>query len=177
MTTINEAPETDVYYDPYDTGINNDPYPTFARLREDAPVYYNEQYDFWAISRHSDVEQALANWQVFSSRRSDILELVKSKFDMPGGVHTSGLQGSANAGVGGIPAFDHDVVELVAEELVDDAFVLGVDFEEVGECADVAECVALRAVGALGVYAEDVADSVGGVAVFADQCFQRPSTT
>ncbi|HXO56149.1 MAG TPA: cytochrome P450, partial [Mycobacterium sp.] len=37
-------------------------------------------------SRHSDVEQALANWQVFSSRRSDILELVKSEFDMPGGV-------------------------------------------------------------------------------------------
>src|ERR1700743_1772465 len=80
------AHETDVYYDPYDTGINTDPYPTYARLREEAPIYYNEQYDFWAISRHSDVEQALANWQVFSSRRSDILELVKSKFDMPGGV-------------------------------------------------------------------------------------------
>src|SRR6202046_1577104 len=80
------AHETDVYYDPYDTGINTDPYPTFARLREEAPIYYNEQYDFWALSRHSDVEQGLANWQVFSSRRSDILELVKSKFDMPGGV-------------------------------------------------------------------------------------------
>ncbi len=80
------APETDVYYDPYDTGINTDPYPTFARLREESPIYYNEQYDFWAISRHSDVEQALANWQTFSSRRSDILELVKSEFDMPGGV-------------------------------------------------------------------------------------------
>ena len=36
------APETDVYYDPYDTGINTDPYPTFARLREEAPIYYNE---------------------------------------------------------------------------------------------------------------------------------------
>src|SRR6201998_3757091 len=78
--------DTDVYYDPYDVGINTDPYPTYARLRDQAPIYYNEQYDFWAISRHSDVEQALANWQVFSSRRSDILDLVKSKFDMPGGV-------------------------------------------------------------------------------------------
>ena len=83
MTVTNH---TDVYYDPYDVGINTDPYPTFARLREEAPIYYNEQHDFWAISRHSDVEQGLANWQVFSSRRSDILELVKSKFDMPGGV-------------------------------------------------------------------------------------------
>src|SRR3984885_14128173 len=80
------APETDVYYDPYDTGINTDPYPTYARLREESPVYYNEKYDFWAISRHFDVEQALADWQTFSSRRSDILELVKSDFDMPSGV-------------------------------------------------------------------------------------------
>src|ERR1700742_1085792 len=80
------ANDTDVYYDPYDVGINTDPYPTYARLRDEAPLYYNEQYDFWAISRHSDVEKALANWEVFSSRRSDILELVKSKFNMPRGV-------------------------------------------------------------------------------------------
>jgi hypothetical protein len=85
--TLNEtANDTDVYYDPYDTGIIADPYPVYARLREEAPIYYNERFDFWAISRHSDVEQALANWQVFSNRRSDILELIKSKFDMPGGV-------------------------------------------------------------------------------------------
>src|SRR6516165_6145457 len=83
MTVTND---TDVYYDPYDVGINADPYPTYARLREEAPIYYNERYDFWALSRHSDVERGLANWEAFSSRRSDILELVKSKFDMPRGV-------------------------------------------------------------------------------------------
>ena len=83
MTVTND---TDVYYDPYDVGIIADPYPTYARLRDEAPIYYNERYDFWAMSRHSDVEQALANWEIFSNRRSDILELVKSKFDMPGGV-------------------------------------------------------------------------------------------
>jgi len=33
--------DTDVYYDPYDVGINTDPYPTYARLRDDAPLYYN----------------------------------------------------------------------------------------------------------------------------------------
>ncbi len=37
---------SDVYFDPYDVEINADPYPTFARLREEAPIYYNEQYDF-----------------------------------------------------------------------------------------------------------------------------------
>lgn len=53
--------DTDVYYDPYDIGSNTDPDPTYVRLRENAPIYYNEPYDFWAISRHSDVEQALVN--------------------------------------------------------------------------------------------------------------------
>ena len=75
-----------VYYDPYDTGIVADPYPTYARLREEAPLYYNERYDFWALSRHADVEQALSEWETFSNSRSDILELVKSDFPMPKGV-------------------------------------------------------------------------------------------
>jgi cytochrome P450 len=80
------AHDTEVYYDPYDVNITANPYPTFARLREEAPLYYNERYDFWAISRYADVEMALADWQTFSNSRSDILELVKSDFDMPPGV-------------------------------------------------------------------------------------------
>jgi cytochrome P450 len=80
------ANDTDVYYDPYDVNIVADPYPVYARLRDEAPLYYNERYDFWAISRHADVEKALADWVTFSSQRSDILELVKSHFDMPPGV-------------------------------------------------------------------------------------------
>ena len=78
--------DTVVYYDPYDVGITADPYPTYARLREEAPIYYNDRYDFWALSRHTDVEKALSNWEVFSNQRSDILELMKSDFDMPKGV-------------------------------------------------------------------------------------------
>jgi cytochrome P450 len=77
---------TQVYYDPYDIGITTDPYPTYARLRDEAPLYYNERYDFWALSRHADVEKALSDWETFSNSRSDILELVKSEFDMPKGV-------------------------------------------------------------------------------------------
>jgi cytochrome P450 len=80
------ANDTDVYYDPYDIDIVANPYPVYARLRDEAPIYYNERYDFWALSRHSDVEQALANWETFSSSRGDILELVQSDFDMPPGV-------------------------------------------------------------------------------------------
>ncbi|KZS70120.1 cytochrome P450 [Mycobacterium pseudokansasii] len=77
---------TGLYYDPYDVSIAADPYPTYARLRDEAPLYYNERYNFWALSRHSDVEKALSDWETFSNSRSDILELIQSKFDMPPGV-------------------------------------------------------------------------------------------
>ncbi len=76
----------DVAYDPYDVEINADPYPTFQRLRDEAPIFYNEQYDFWALSRHADVEQALVDWQTFSSSRGDILEVVQSNMKLPVGI-------------------------------------------------------------------------------------------
>ncbi|HEU5083654.1 MAG TPA: cytochrome P450 [Acidimicrobiales bacterium] len=77
---------TDVYYDPYDVEINADPYPTYARLREEAPAYHNERYDFWALSRHEDVQKALVSWQVFSNTRSDILDIIKAGVELPPGV-------------------------------------------------------------------------------------------
>ena len=49
----------DVYYDPYDVEINADPYPVYRRLREEAPLYYNEVHDFYAVSRFADVERAV----------------------------------------------------------------------------------------------------------------------
>jgi cytochrome P450 len=78
--------DTGVYYDPYDAAINADPYPTYARLRDEAPIYYNERYDVWALSRHADVDKALVDWQSFSSCRSDILEIVQSGMELPPGV-------------------------------------------------------------------------------------------
>ncbi len=80
------ANDTDVYYDPYDVNIVGNPYPVYARLRDKGPIYYNERYDFWALSRYGDVEKALLNWETFSNSRGDILELVQSDFDMPPGV-------------------------------------------------------------------------------------------
>ena len=74
------------YYDPYDVDINADPYPTYARLREEAPVYHNEPYDFWVLSRHADVEKGLLDWQTFTSTRSDILDIIKADVELPSGV-------------------------------------------------------------------------------------------
>lgn len=53
MTTA--GMQTSIPFDPYDYDLHEDPYPTYARLREQAPVYYNSEGDFWALSRHADV--------------------------------------------------------------------------------------------------------------------------
>jgi cytochrome P450 len=58
--------EDDVYYDPYDVAIDANPYPTYRRLRDEAPLYYNERYDFWGLSRFADVEAALKDWRQLS---------------------------------------------------------------------------------------------------------------
>ena len=83
MSIVND---TGVYFDPYDLAINADPYPVYERLREEAPIYHNDRYDFWALSRHSDVEKALLNWQTFTSTRSDILDIIKAGVELPAGV-------------------------------------------------------------------------------------------
>ena len=78
--------DTGVYFDPYDVDINADPYPAYARLRDEAPIYYNDRYDFWALSRYDDVQKALINWQTFSNTRSDILDIIKAGVELPPGV-------------------------------------------------------------------------------------------
>ena len=78
-------PSRAVYFDPYDIEINADPYPAFARLREEAPLYYNEQYDFYALSRFADVNKALVDHETFSSARGAIVELIKANIDIPPG--------------------------------------------------------------------------------------------
>ncbi len=75
----------DVYFDPYDVEINANPYPTFARLREESPLYYNEQYDFYALSRFADVNKGLVDHETFSSARGAIIELIKANIDIPSG--------------------------------------------------------------------------------------------
>lgn len=76
---------TAVYYDPYDEKIYADPYPAFRRLREEAPLYYNEKYDFWALSRFADVEAGFVDSTTFSSARGGVLEAIKSGYEPPKG--------------------------------------------------------------------------------------------
>jgi cytochrome P450 len=54
-------------YSPYDYAIHEDPYPTYARLRAEAPVFYNDELDFYALSRHADVLAAFRDVDRFSN--------------------------------------------------------------------------------------------------------------
>ena len=78
--------ETRLYYDPYDFEIDNDPYPVWKRMRDEAPLYYNERYDFFALTRFADVEPALVDWETYRSGRGSILELIRADFEVPSGL-------------------------------------------------------------------------------------------
>lgn len=75
-----------VYWDPYRPDLGADPYPTYRRMREEAPLYYNKEYDFYALSRFADIDTHFANTEIFSSARSDILEFIREDIDIPNGM-------------------------------------------------------------------------------------------
>ena len=75
-----------VYYDPYDVDIIADPYPVYRRMREEAPLYYNDAHDFYALSRFDDVERGLLDAATFISGKGGILELIRAGIELPPGV-------------------------------------------------------------------------------------------
>jgi len=83
MATTTDA---EIYYDPYDFEIDDDPYPIWRRMRDEAPLYYNEKYDFYALTRFADVEPALVDWETYRSGRGSVLELIRADFDIPSGL-------------------------------------------------------------------------------------------
>ena len=60
---------TGLQYDPYSEEIGYNPHPLFRRLRDEAPLYYNEEHDFYALSRFEDVERAHIDRETFISSR------------------------------------------------------------------------------------------------------------
>ena len=68
---------TPLVYDPYDYEIDADPHPVWKRLRDEAPVYYNERLDFYALSRFDDVLHAHLDPATFSSAHTTVLEMMQ----------------------------------------------------------------------------------------------------
>jgi cytochrome P450 len=79
------ATTDEVYYDPYDWDIDTDPYPVWKRLRDEAPLYYNAKYDFYALSRFDDVERASVDWRTYRSGKGSVLEIIRSGIEIPPG--------------------------------------------------------------------------------------------
>ena len=69
---------TDIYWDPFDTVIDTEPYELWKRMRDEAPLYRNDTYDFWALSRFDDVEAVHRDAKTYSSAHGTVLELMSA---------------------------------------------------------------------------------------------------
>jgi cytochrome P450 len=68
-----------VVFDPFSDEYFNDPYEIYLRMQDDAPVYYSEEFDFYALTRHADVAAALKDHETYSSTRGCDLAMVQSE--------------------------------------------------------------------------------------------------
>lgn len=80
------ASTTEIYYDPFDFEIDDNPYPIWKRMRDEAPLYYNEKYNFYALSRYDDVAPQLTNWETYRSGRGTTMDIIMSGIQVPPGV-------------------------------------------------------------------------------------------
>jgi cytochrome P450 len=71
---MSENRESEVRFDPYAYETHEDPYPIYRRLREQAPVYWNDEIGFWAFSRHADVLEGFKNTVRYSNKGGVSLE-------------------------------------------------------------------------------------------------------
>lgn len=71
------AESTDLVFDPFSDTFFVDPYPTYRRMRDEAPVYYNETYDFYALSRYDDVARGQRDYETYTSTYGITLAMVK----------------------------------------------------------------------------------------------------
>lgn len=65
-----------IYWDPFEASLRDDPYPLWKRLRDEAPLYRNDRYDFYALTRFHDVEAAHRDYNTFSSAHGTTIELM-----------------------------------------------------------------------------------------------------
>lgn len=79
-------PAVELYYDPFDFVIDDDPYPVWKRMRAEAPLYRNSRYGFYALSRYDDVVRALPDWQTYRSGRGTTADILFSCIEVPPGI-------------------------------------------------------------------------------------------
>ncbi len=72
-----------VVFDPFSSDFFDSPYATYRRMRDEEPVYYSENYDFYALTRHADIVAAIKDFETFSSARGVDLEMVQAGDPVP----------------------------------------------------------------------------------------------
>jgi cytochrome P450 len=65
-------------FSPVSQEFFDDPYAVYRRMRDEAPLYYDEQEDFYALTRHEDVAAAFKDHDAFSSARGCDLGMVRT---------------------------------------------------------------------------------------------------
>jgi cytochrome P450 len=65
-------------FDPFSEEFFNNPFDTYRRMREEAPLYYDEDEDFYALTRHEDVAAAFKDFEAYSSARGCDLAMVRT---------------------------------------------------------------------------------------------------
>ena len=65
-------------FDPFSEQFFNGAWETYRRMQEEAPVYYSEEYDFYALTRHADVAAGLRDFETYSSAYGIDLSMVRS---------------------------------------------------------------------------------------------------
>ena len=70
-----------IEFDPFSQDFFDGAYATYRRLRDEAPVYYNAKWDFWALTRYDDVAPGTKDHETFSSAKGATLDMVHSHDD------------------------------------------------------------------------------------------------
>jgi cytochrome P450 len=83
---VTTAVQDEIYYDPFDKDIDVNPYPLWKRMRDETPLYRNDKYGFWALTRFDDVAPALIDWETYISGKGSTLELILAGNPMPSGM-------------------------------------------------------------------------------------------
>src|ERR1019366_6422019 len=80
---MTDVTNTDLYWDPYNADEREVPYETWGSVHVEAPVYHNERFGFWALSRFSDVLAASLDTETFSSARGITLDSIGDPIPFP----------------------------------------------------------------------------------------------
>ena len=124
-----------VHFDPFDYDFHEDPYPTYARLREEAPCYFNPELEFWALSRHADVVAGFKDAELFSNRAGVALEQ-SLDVDPEGALFILGMDPPRQQKFRGLvsKAFTGRRVDLLAERIREIARMHATDAAAGGSC-------------------------------------------